>query len=157
MAKSAERFLAEALDQAIRARGGYGATRLAEQLAVCVRTVHRWCSGETVPTGADVVRILAAIFAGEPARATALAAALLPASRADAVNASVVLGQACDVVEDAAQLQHVVREATGDGVLTPLEDVAIRTAALRVQRHAAAVPASLASLPSAQLAIGELR
>jgi transcriptional regulator with XRE-family HTH domain len=155
MQKTAERFLAEALDAHIRGRE-YGVTRLARQLGVTPRTIDRWCAGEVEPSGGDVVRILAAIFATEPRRAIALAASLLPANQAAALQLGAVLSESCDVVEAAADLQHVVRDATQDGEVTPVEHAAIRNAALRVQRETADVPATLAAVPSPQTAFAEV-
>lgn len=156
MMKTPERFFAEWVDRYVRAHA-FGTTRLARALGVSPRTVDRWAAGECLPDDpVIVIRVLHAVAQGDPAHAVSMAAGLLPASKVEAVEPGAMLGETCDVIDSAAELQHTVREATSDGRVTPLEDAAIRTAALRVQREAADVPAAFASA-SPQMVMGAVR
>lgn len=159
MAKTIERQIAEVLDDEIRARA-YGVTRLAGELGCATRTIDRWCSEETTPSSADLLRLLAAVGRSDPERALRIASRFLRLAGLEAHRApreeprpGDAHAESCDVVEAAADLERAVRHAAEDGVIAADEQARIANAALRVVREASEVPAVAAAVGTPELAL----
>jgi transcriptional regulator with XRE-family HTH domain len=161
MAETLERKLARILDNQVRGRGGYGATRLARKLGVTPRTIDRWCAEETVPSLADVLRIVAAVGEDDASRALRLVAdvfelvGLLP-YRAPHVpaDADPLAVDVCQLAAAAGELAGAVARADADGVRTAAEQAEIASLTEPVIRHAVEIRAEVHAIPTAERPLG---
>jgi hypothetical protein len=157
--KTIERQIAESLDRSIRGRE-YGVTRLAGQLEVAPRTVDRWCSAESVPTAADLLRLLREVVLHDPERGMRLADEVLGivglwvyrAPRGEAARpGDGVTSNTMELTAATGQLAATVQRALADGRLDHVDAEDIERATVPVLREAHEVRAEAHSVPSPQL------